>query len=283
MSTVTYPKVARIKSLDNLFIELTSKSCNQKCNQCYIDFPRYKKQEDFIDINLVKETLKDIENIGIKCIYLTGAEPMIHPDFNLILRMCLKVSNVCICTNGSLINEKKSRFLRKVEDESHNEIIFRLSFVHYDELKNDDIRYRGAFRHTLFAYKALLKYGFNPIITVSNFYKEDETSIFENFKRLFSKMDMTFNDNNFQINPWHFYDRNTELFENKSAELDCEYGRVLTSNGIFSCPFLSNDYRGRCGNSFKDFSDKCTLETDFCLTCMSAKNYIFGVDFSKFT
>ena len=279
MFTTTYSAVLRIKSFDNLFIELTSKYCNQRCNNCYINFPQYKKEQDFIDINIVKETLKNIENLGIKCIYLTGAEPMTHPDFNLILRNCLKYTNVCICTNGSFINEKKARFLKKVEDESDKKIIFKLSLAHYEELKNDEVRYRGAFRHTVFASKYLLKYDFNPVISVSNYYNEPENELFNNTAEVLSRMGISLDKNHCQIVPWHFDNPDNEMncnFEN--IKCDCEYGRVVTSNGIFSCPFLSNDYRGRCGSTLKDFSDKCSTETNYCITCSHSKNTIFGIN-----
>ena len=98
-------------------------------------FPKYKKETDFISIDVIKQALNDTTLDNIECIYLTGAEPMTHPDFNAILRLCLKRSNVCICTNGSFINEKKARFLKKVEEESMNEIIFKISIDHYDEVK----------------------------------------------------------------------------------------------------------------------------------------------------
>ena len=111
-SNIYQSEVINMSALNNLFIELTGKCCNQHCKHCYIDFPQYKKVEDFIDIELIKQTLNDTMQEPIQCIYLTGAEPMTHPDFNAILRLCLKRSNVCICTNGSFINEKKARFLK---------------------------------------------------------------------------------------------------------------------------------------------------------------------------
>ena len=45
---------------------------------------------------------------------------------------------MCIFTNATFINEKKARFLKKVEDESEYQIIFKLSFASYDEHKNDE-------------------------------------------------------------------------------------------------------------------------------------------------
>ena len=207
-NSIFQSEIINMKSLDNLFIEMTAKNCNQHCKHCYIDFPQYKKVTDFIPIETIKQALNDTTNEQIQCIYLTGAEPMTHPDFNQILRFCLKRSNVCICTNGSFINEKKARFLKKVEDESEYEIIFKLSMDHYNEIKNDDVRYRGAFRHSLFAIKHLIKYNFNPIITVTNIHNVDYSELYEGFLTLFEKNNIDLNKNNIQINPYH--DKNSK-------------------------------------------------------------------------
>ncbi len=276
-------QVVNMQSLNNLFIEMTAKSCNQHCKHCYIDFPQYSKVVDYISLDTVKKALDDTMKEHIECIYLTGAEPMTHPDFNTILRLCLKRSNVCICTNGSFINEKKARFLKKVEDESSNEIIFKLSLDHYEEVKNDDIRYRGAFRQAVFAIKHLCKYSFNPIITVTNYYNLSEQDIYEGFSILFKNMKLDLDGSNLQINQWH--DKNSQIDENLSENwesLDCENGRILTATGVYTCPFLANDYRGRCGSSFEDYTKRSSLETNFCNTCIKSKKQLFGIDFSKF-
>lgn len=279
-TTVRKSQIAAMKSFDNLFIEMTSKYCNQKCQICYIDFPQFKKVEDFIAIERVKDALEALKNTNIKCIYLSGAEPMTHPDFNSILRLCLKKASVCICTNGSFINEKKARFLKKVEEESKNEIFFKISLDHYDEVKNDDIRYRGAYRHAVFAVKYLLKYNFTPIITVTNYYQENERKLLEGISKIFSdkceKPEII-------INKWH--DKNSvisdDIIKQKWNRLECEYGRTLNSKGVYSCPFLSGDYRGRCGSDFSDYCDKLPLETNFCQTCIKNSHEMFGLNFKN--
>lgn len=282
-SSIYQSQVINLKALNNLFIELTGKYCNLHCKHCYIDFPQYKKVDDFISIDFIKQALNDSMQEDIECIYLTGAEPMTHSDFNAILRLCLKRANVCVCTNGSYINEKKARFLKKVDDETDNEIIFQLSMDHYDEVKNDDIRYRGAFRQAVFAIKHLVKYGFNPIITVTNYYQLSDKELLDGFRKVFAGTDFELDFSNLNINPW--YDKNTK-FEgevNGSWErLDCEYGRILTKNGVYTCPFLANDYRGRCGSSLQDYTKRSSLETSFCNTCIKSKKQLFGIDFSKF-
>ena len=277
--------VRELKSLDNLFIEMTAKNCNHRCKHCYIDFPISRKVKDFISIDTVKKTLEDIREENLQCIYLTGAEPMTHPDFNSILRLCLKKTNVCICTNGSFLNEKKARFLKRVQDEGCNEIIFKLSMIHYDEMKNDEIRGRGSFRQVIHAIKNLLKYGFNPIIEVVNYYAVDKNILKNNFKILFDSIGFYVKDRNICINK--YYDKNFISDDNYTefadTPTDCEFGRILTVKGIYSCPFLANDHRGRCGSDLKDFSRKINLETSYCNTCLNNKRQVFSIDFSEFS
>ncbi|MFI3300049.1 MAG: radical SAM protein [Candidatus Gastranaerophilales bacterium] len=274
--------LCELKELNNLFIEMTEKNCNQHCKHCYIDFPYKKNPKDFISIDTIKQSLIDTKTQNVKCIYLTGAEPMTHPDFNSILRLCLKRSNVCICTNGSFINEKKARFLKRVEEESNYEIIFKLSIDHFDETKNDNIRSRGSYRQVMHAIKSLTKYDFNPILSITNYYNENSSMIINEFKIILEKIGFRADDNNFIINKYHNKNIQNAEIKDDFKSLDCQYGRILTSKGIYTCPFLANDHRGRCGSDFKDFANKNLLETDFCATCSENKHKLFSIDYKLF-
>lgn len=283
MANIFSAPVIELAELNNLFIELTAKNCNQRCKHCYIDFPISKTVKDFISIERIREALNDTKRENLHCIYLTGAEPMTHPDFNTILRLCLKSTNVCICTNATFINEKKARFLKKVEEESTNEIIFKLSIDHYNEVKNDDVRGRGAYRLTVNALKNLVKYNFNPILNITNYYQEDENVLRGEFEILCQKIGFNPTDFNFQINKhYNKYKPSADNFELKLLDnlnnIDCKNGRILTESGVYVCPFLANDHRGRMGSDFKDFSKKMYLESNYCLTCVQNKNKMFGVN-----
>ena len=290
--------VYKLADFNNLFIELTAKNCNQRCSSCYIEFANSfgitKQVKDFISLDKIKEALEDTKNENLYCIYLTGAEPMTHPDFNTILRLCLKRCNVCICTNASFLNEKKIRFLKKVEEEGANtgvgvnlnnnlnlqnkcggnQIFFKLSVTHYNELESDKAKYRGNFRQTIYALKTLSRYNFNSVLSVQNYYKLNEDEIFENFNRIFKEQDITNTDIQITVSHPSFEDDN---FSKPSKKTDCMYGRILCQNGVYACPFLANDYRGRSGSSFKDFSKNITAETDFCATCSKNNNYMFAI------
>lgn len=281
-SSIYAAPTSHMKELNNLFIELTEKNCNQRCRHCYIDFPLSKKVKDFISIDIIKKALNDTANENLQCIYLTGGEPMTHPDFNSILRLCLKRCSVCICTNGSFINEKKARFLKRVEDESNFEIIFKLSIDHYNEVKSDDIRGRGTYRQVLHAVKSLIKYEFNPILCVTNYYKEDKNVILEEFMKICRKIGFEAVPQNFVINDCFDKTRPQEIENAEWKNLDCENGRILTAKGVYTCPFLSNDHRGRSGSDFTDFSNKTSLETPLCAACIKNKTPFFGINFSAF-
>lgn len=279
MSICTAP-IYKLKELKNLFIEMTEKNCNQRCKNCYINFSSNKPVKDFISVDIIKQALADSMTEPIEYIYLTGAEPMTHPDFNTILRLCLKRCSVCICTNGSLLNEKKVRFLKKVEDEissvvNEREIIFKLSLVHFNETENDALKYRGNFRQTLFALKTLSNYNFSSILSIQNCYDLDKNEIKNNFEELFRKNEISYTE--IQINS-SYPDFQEDNFVKPSENTDCMYGRVLTNKGIYACPFLSGDYRGRSGSSLKDFSENYSAETEFCATCSKNQNKIFGIE-----
>lgn len=274
MSSIYTAPVYKLEELNNIFIELTAKNCNQRCKSCYIDFPMSKSVKDFISIDRIKEALEDTKYENLHCIYLTGAEPMTHPDFNTILRLCLKRCNVCICTNSSFLNEKKIRFLKKVEDEGLTQIFFKLSLAHYDELESDKAKYRGNYRQTIYSMKILSRYGFTTVLTIQNYYNLAPSLINEMFNKIFKEQDITNVD--VQITA-SYPSLEAEISVCQAARTDCMHGRVLSENGIYSCPFLSNDYRGRVGSSFKDFSKNVTAETDFCGICSKNNNYIFTI------
>lgn len=272
--SISVAPVYELKELNNLFIELTAKNCNYRCSGCYIDFQNAKNVKDFIAVDAVKKALEDTKNDDLRCIYLTGAEPMTHPDFNLILRTCLKRCNVCICTNSSFLNEKKIRFLKKVEDEGDNQIFFMLSLAHYNEAENDRVKYRGHYRQVMSALNILSGYNFFSVLSIQNIYKLSEIVLKENFQRIFSERNITNTDIHINVS---YPDCSDENLLSKASVTDCMSGRVLTKNGVYACPFLSNDYRGRMGASFQNYSKYITAETSFCTTCSSNEKFMFTI------
>ena len=68
-------------------IELTD-SCNLECNYCYGEFKRGKG--NFWNIEDIRLLFDDLIEMGVIVIELTGGEPVLHPNFNEILKMALQ-------------------------------------------------------------------------------------------------------------------------------------------------------------------------------------------------
>ena len=268
-----------LKELNNLFIELCCKACNLKCKHCYIEKNPYKQEKDFIPLDKIKAALLQIRGEKLSSIYLTGGEPLMHPDFNTILRMCLKFSNVTVMSNGVMINDKKARFLRKIDDENEYETIYRISLDHFDELKNDEIRGRGSFRKAMSAILNLAKYEFNPIISVCNYFCESREDLFNGFYELFKKQGFEIEDINLKVMPYFENGAQEEFIEDfdfDKTKLDCYNSRTLSANGVYSCPALSNDFRARCGSDMNNYSKRTFLDTRKCIKCIKhfSKNQV---------
>ncbi len=270
---MTPPKV-ELAELKNLFFQLSSKTCNLKCKYCYIEKNPYKTEQDFISLDKIKQTLIYVKNQKLNSIYLTGGEPLMHPDFNQILRLCLKVSNTTVLSNGVMINDKKARFLRKIDDESQFETIYRISLDSTNELENDELRDRGSFRKALSAIMSLIKYEFNPIISVVNYKNKSREEIFDEFQRYFVKKGIELENINLKIIP--FYNKQMEQNQIENIDridiknLDCYSSRTISQNGVYACPMLAQDYRARLGSSLDDCSKINYLDCEACCVCIKS-------------
>lgn len=276
ISLLTPPKV-QLKELNNLFFQLCTKTCNLRCKHCYIEkssLSSSKNKEDFIQLDKIKQSLSCVNSNKLRSIYLTGGEPLMHPDFNQILRLCLKTTNTTVMSNGVMINDKKARFLRKIDDESQFETIYRISLDSTDELKNDSYRGRGSFRKALCAIMSLVKYEFNPIISVVNYENRKREEIFDEFSNYFNEKGFDLDEINLKVIPFFDKSLDSTLEEIKNVDfnkLDCSNSRVVAQSGVFSCTMLVDDYRARLGGSLDDCSRDNYLDCNLCSVCARAK------------
>ena len=273
-NSIIQAQCVNLDELNHLFIDLEYSKPQNKSYNVYRSRSFNQKNKKYLQLEEIKEELKKLDKNKLKYIYLIGQNSMSHPEFNHILRFCLSICSVTIYSDGSCINDKKSRFLKRVEEEGNNEIVFKIEINHYDEKTNDEKCGRGSFRKALHAITSLNKYGFNPILVIKSDMKNTD-DLKEGFIELGKKFKFETEDINFSFVPDIKNNKEDENFENISSSnclnstfnLDCMHSRLLTKTGVYSCPLLINDYRGRSGATLGDFSKKCYLETDECRQC----------------
>lgn len=133
--------------LKYLFIELTD-HCNLGCLHCGSNCNQLKKH--YIDTKLIINTLNQIaEDFAPRdiMICLTGGEPLLHPDFYLIVEEINKLSFKCgITTNGTLIDEETAYKLKINKLESITISLDGLEEEH-EWLRNN----KGCFKKTIAA------------------------------------------------------------------------------------------------------------------------------------
>lgn len=277
-NSIVQAQCVNLDKLEHLFIDLEYIKTQNKNFNVYRSRSFNQKNKKYLQIDEIREALVQVDKSNLKYIYLIGKNSMSHPEFNHILRLCLTYCPVTIFSDGGCINDKKSRFLKRVEEEGTNEIIFKVFINHFDEKSNDEISGRGSFRKALHAVTSLNKYGFNPILVIkSDMSKVEEMK--EGFVELGNKFKFETEDINFSFVPKDSDSQNNEISVesvSKDKDFDCMHSRILSKSGVYNCPQLLNDYRGRSGATLKDFSPKCYLETEKCQVCQNFGKRIFA-------
>lgn len=277
-NSIVQAKCVFLSELTDFFINLEYEKTDNKTLGTYRSRSFNQKNKKYLQLDEIKDSLKKIDRTKLKYIYIIGKNAMVHPEFNHILRLCLMVAPVTIYTDGSCINDKKARFLKKVEDEGENEIVFKVLINNCDEKLNDEISGRGSFRKSMHAVSSLVKHGFNPCLTIkcSKLEFEKQNVLWDELGQKFS---FDIDDLNFSYISFgsDFNDSSFSDNENLSS-YDCMNSRVLSKSGVYSCPALVNDYRGWSGATISDYSHKCYLETDYCQNCINCGKKMYVND-----
>ena len=87
--------------------------CNIRCKGCSQFSPVAEKW--FANISIHERDMKKLSELfsNIETIRLVGGEPLLHPEIEIFLaitRKYFKKANICIATNGALLNSMTDRF-----------------------------------------------------------------------------------------------------------------------------------------------------------------------------
>lgn len=166
------------------------------CDKCYLDCmfcssDSNDKKSKFLNFNIIKNVINDVDKLKISKIQFSGGEPFAHPEINKIIE-CVKNINkdVEIYTSGNI--KKNNRlcpldvvFLKKIKKSNIHTLRFNLQS--YNENVNNFLTNKNSFTNTISSIRNSLKIGLNCEIHIiplkQNFLDVDKTvEFFKKFK-----------------------------------------------------------------------------------------------------
>ncbi|WP_195839060.1 radical SAM/SPASM domain-containing protein [Anaerosalibacter bizertensis] len=145
--------------------------CNLKCDHCFGDFGKGNE----MNMKNIREILKQLNDLGVPQISITGGEPLCHPRIYDIVELIIQEGfTIQMTTNGLLINDEFINTFSKYSDQC-----FRIS-VSLDGIKeaHDKVRGEGNFSKVMdrikFLQKNHFKFGINTVISNYNIDTIDE-------------------------------------------------------------------------------------------------------------
>lgn len=277
--------VINLKSLDQLWFQISGTICNLSCEHCFISCSPKNYDFQIMDKEYVFKTIKESSELGVKEFYFTGGEPFIHKNILEILSYSLKFAPSTILTNGVLLKNDLVKSLSKIHDESNYSLEIRVSLDSYIEIEHDKLRGKGSFKKALNGIKILVDYNFLPIITITKTWDDTDDFNAQNTLKNLLK-DIGYKRPRLKILPilkigkeaerGNFYQdyefvNDEMMLEFDQSQLICSNSRIVTSKGVYYCPILINTEKSKLGNSLDDSFKPVVLSEKACYTC-----YMFG-------
>lgn len=143
------------RHLDSIYFHLTSR-CNLACPHCYaacpdtaMDAPRDLATKDVLRV------IDEAETEGAEGVFMSGGEPLLHPDFKKIVEHASPRLKINVLTNGILVDGEWASFL------SEHDVEIQISIDGSTAELNDRIRGKGSFDKALRGIGFLQEAGLN--------------------------------------------------------------------------------------------------------------------------
>tara|TARA_B110000240_G_C13355296_1_gene391539 strand:- start:58 stop:792 length:735 start_codon:yes stop_codon:yes gene_type:complete len=234
-----------------------------------------------MSLEKVLQQLKESKTLGVKDYYITGGEVFMNPEIFEILATILQYGPLDILTNGTLITPEKATRLREIQNNSSNNLQFRVSMESFDEKINDKIRGENAFNKATKGIHNLSVVGFSPILTITRNWEEAKDAEMEERFLSFLKS-LNIYQPRIKILPEfllgrlsenkRIYSKNEQVtkkcFEDYDiTNLQCSTSRMATQTGVYVCPILVDKDQARMGDTIKETLRPFPLSHAACYTC----------------
>jgi MoaA/NifB/PqqE/SkfB family radical SAM enzyme len=268
--------------LDTLWVQLTGTVCNIACRHCFISCGPKVTTHEIMPEDEVKMRLAEALELGVRSVWFTGGEPMMHDAFLSLVGHTLTRAPLGVLTNGMLVDHKMAQALGRLAREHDYNLEIRVSLDGVDSESNDAIRGRGVFERATQGVALLAEAGLEPVLAVAKL--DDSQGLQrEAFLDLLTGLGVT-RPRVKWIPPFRLGREATRKggrgymsIERLSAHevnqpdastrLQCGTSRTVTHQGVFPCPILINEPRARLGDTLMDSARHHAVDHSACTTC----------------
>lgn len=271
-----------LRSLDQLWFQVSGTVCNLRCRHCFISCSPVNHSFWFLTRDEVATALEDSIRLGVKEYYFTGGEPFMNRSMIDILEDTLVIGPATVLTNATLLPERTVSALAELAAGSPYTLELRVSIDGVNAQMNDSIRGEGTFDRALGAIGRLAAAGFLPIITAMQSWRDHETDpILDDFRALLRTVG--YDRARLKILPplriggeaersrgYGAGERVTsEMMLDYPADLLlCSSARLVTNAGVWVCPILLDYPSGRLGDTLDEaVAAPARLSEQACHTC----------------
>ena len=148
--------------LEECWLHITDR-CNLACRHCL--FACSAKTRAALDYETIAAIVAEAYALGTRVFYLTGGEPLVHPDFQSVCRLILKKHDdtaLVILTNGMLVPDQLDFF----KSLPAGRLFLQISVDGIEEV-NDTVRGEGTFQKLLNGFSALDGLGIETTLSMT--------------------------------------------------------------------------------------------------------------------
>lgn len=272
----------RFRWLDALWIQVTGTLCNIACRHCFISCGPKADQVPMMSAEQVEQALEDGRALGMRQVYFTGGEPFLHPELRRITQAVLQLAPLTIVTNGLLIDDLAVAWIADESERSRYSFDLRVSLDGLTPEQNDPVRGRGTFEQVVAALRRLARAGLSPVVTVVE-HEEGLAGAEARAKFLQFVRDLGIRQPRVKFLPLlrigreerrthgyqdHSVTESAPLLPEVESSLLCASGRIVTAQGVYTCPILIEQAAARLGDSLAEAVGPIRLRWDACQTCV---------------
>jgi AdoMet-dependent heme synthase len=269
--------------LDSLWLQVTGTLCNIACRHCFISCGPKADQLAMMSVEQVERALAEGSALGMRQVYFTGGEPLLHPDLRRLVDLALAAAPLTIVTNGILLDAPLIAFLSERFWSARYSLDLRVSLDGMSAAQNDPVRGRGTFDSVVQALRLLGAAGLSPVVTVVEHEQGLEGSgarlRFLDFVRGLgiAKARVKFlplvrlGREERRTHGYLEADAPGEepLLPEVEAGLLCASGRCVTAQGVYTCPLLVEEPGARLADTLPGSARPFRLSFPACNTCIN--------------